>query len=94
MPITLENIANRLDHIEEILCSRQSPWLTFQECCDYLKVGRTKLQSMVVMGEIRSGRIGNRLRFLKKDCDSLILYQNSYANLTKGQQRKIDELPG
>ncbi|MBL7047334.1 MAG: hypothetical protein ISR95_06890 [Candidatus Marinimicrobia bacterium] len=92
MAITLEHIAAQLDRLENQLNSRRSPWLTFRECCEYLKVGRTKLCNMVFKSEINTGKVGNQLRFFRKDCDSYLLFQKPFKALTKSQKETVEKI--
>jgi len=69
-----------------------SPWLTFQECCNYLKVGRTKLRELVEDNRIKVVRLDGQMRFLRKDCDAFLLYEKPYQRLTRPQKAVIDEI--
>ena len=71
-----------------------SPWLTFQECCDYLKVGRTKLRELVENNRLKVARLDGQMRFLRKDCDAFMLYEKPYQRLTRPQKAVIDEING
>ena len=91
---TIRHINRRFDQLEQNLVKYkvQSPWLTFRECCEYLKVGRTKLNNMVFKNEINTGKVGNQLRFFRKDCDSYLLFQKPFKALTKSQKQTIEKI--
>jgi len=71
-----------------------SPWLTFQDCCNYLKIGKTKLRKLVKDNRIRVVKLDGQMRFHRKDCDAFMLYEKPYQRLTRPQKAVIDEING
>ena len=71
-----------------------SPWLTFKECCVYLRIGRTKLHKLVEDNRIRVVKCDGQMRFHRKDCDAFMLYEKPYRRLTRPQKAVIDEING
>ena len=92
----LQRIDQRFDQLEVQLKKMvlASPWLTFQECCDYLKVGRTKLRELVENNRIRVVRLDGQMRFQRKDLDAFMLYEKPYQRLTRPQKAVINEING
>ncbi len=96
MRAVMQRIDQRFDQLEVQLEEMLpiSPWLTFQECCEYLKIGKTKLYQLVEDNRIKVVRLDGQLRFLKKDCDAFMLYEKPYQRLTRPQKAVINEING
>ena len=92
----LQKIDQRFNQLEAQLKDMLpvSPWLTFQECCEYLRVGRTKLRALVENSRLKVIRLDGQMRFLRKDCDAFMLYEKPYQRLTRPQKAAIDEING
>ena len=92
----LLTIDQRFDRLEMQLKDMLpvSPWLTFQECCNYLKIGKTELHKLVEDNRIKVVRFDGQMRFLRKDCDAFMLYAKHYQRLTRPQKAVIDEING
>ena len=91
---SLKRIEQRLFKIEKILSinNLHSPWMTFSEAADYLRIGKTKLRSMISLGRIRHSKFDKQIRILRRDCDALILYEKPFSKLTRSQKQTINEL--
>lgn len=96
MQEVIHRIDQRFDQLEVQLRDMLpvSPWLTFQECCEYLKVGRTKLRELVEDNRLKVIRLDGQMRFLRKDCDAFMLYEKPYQRLARPQKAVINDING
>ncbi|NQT97734.1 MAG: helix-turn-helix domain-containing protein [Candidatus Marinimicrobia bacterium] len=67
-------------------------WLSFNSACRYLGIGRTKLRRLISEGRLKYYRLDGQLRFHRRDCDALILFDKPHSNLKRLQKQKINEL--
>lgn len=52
-------------------------WLTVTDASRYLSLSANALRLMVHRGQVRSYKLGRRLRFRKRDLDALLKYERS-----------------
>ena len=67
----------------KILCllkEQQEPLMTTAQCMEFLHVSRTKLHYMIKNGQIPFFRVGNSLRFSKKEVRKTLSINNSKIN--------------
>ena len=72
--------------------TNSSPYLTTQEACQFLRVGRTKLSKLLNSGALHCHRNLGKILINKKDCYALIEFNKSaWRYLTKGQKQIIGD---
>ena len=50
----LENITKLNKRLDEVIEKQQSPWMTRQECADYLKISVRQVYKLTQMGRLKS----------------------------------------
>lgn len=98
---TVEEILERLDQFQNQLVEmrslivsneKNSPWMTKEETCKYLKIGKTKLNDLVSSGKLRALRVDGLIRIHKRDIDALMMFQKQLRKLTTPQRREVQKL--
>lgn len=51
-------------------------WMASSEAASYLRISVSSLRNMVSLGQIRSYKLGRRLRFKKVELDKAMLFSN------------------
>ena len=95
----ITEILSRLEGLHDVITALKkessrdaSPWLTFSESCDYLKVGKTKLRQLLTYGRISYCRLDGQIRIRSTDLDAFLLYNKPFRKLTKNQKRNIQDI--
>jgi len=69
-----------------------SPYLTNQEACQFMRIGRTKLSELLSSGTLHCSRKLGKILINKKDCYAFIEFgKSAWRYLTKGQKQIIGD---
>lgn len=92
---TIDAILNQLERIENNLITRQSPWYTVKEACDYLRCGQSHLYQLMKTGKLKykrlnDGKTKGKAIFHKHWLNAAALGYGK--KLTPIQRREVDDL--
>lgn len=66
---------------------QEAAWLTLEEVCQYLKIGRTTIYKMARLGKIPASKVGNRWRFSRTEIDNW-MHHNREKGGRRGAKRR------
>ncbi|MBC86785.1 MAG: hypothetical protein CL677_06355 [Bdellovibrionaceae bacterium] len=77
--IKKRNGVNDVDDSSPTFFDKTIAWYTSEEAAEYLRTTPKQIRNWVYEGKIRAYRLlGRRLRFKKKDLDSLLVLQGGF----------------
>lgn len=88
--VSIKQIAEQYAKLEEKLSKlvNNKKWLTgVKEISNYLGDGCTKVSGLLKTGQLKSYRVGKKIKVRISDADSFIMFQKPFNKLTRPQKR-------
>jgi len=66
---------------------QEATWLTLDEVCQYLKIGRTTIYQLARLGEIPASKVGNQWRFNRSEIDNWMRNNRDKDRITRSPRK-------
>lgn len=91
--ISIQNIAEQYAKLEKKLSKldNNKKWLTgVKEISNYLGDGCTKVSALIKTGQLKSFRVGKKIKVSISDADSFIMFEKPFNKLTRPQKAAVN----
>jgi len=88
MEALLNQLIEKLEHLERSLQLQNSKWMTVAESSEYCRISESKMRKLIGTGKISINRIDGKILLNKKALDFYILLGTSKPN--KRQRESVE----
>jgi len=85
----LNQILNKLEHLEKCLNGTYSKWLTVSESAIYCRMSQSKMRKLIGMGKMPIHRIDGKILLNRRELDYLIMTGTSKPTKRKREQAEV-----
>jgi len=66
---------------------QEATWLTLDEVCQYLKIGKTTVYQLARLGKIPATKVGSQWRFNRSDIDNWMRDNRDEGKITRSHRK-------